>query len=118
MQPKSKFIKTALITAAVSLGTVLSGAASLTAFSQEKEQPQVVIQSNNYAVGYKHCEVTCFAEVKANPTTSIYVEYKLDDASVESLDILNVVRDDETLNAYVDRFEIEKINAAIVGGVQ
>ena len=118
MQPKSKFIKTALITAAVSLGTVLSGAASLTAFSQEKEQPQVVIQSNNYAVGYKHCEVTCFAEVKANPTTSIYVEYKLDDASVESLDILNVVRDDETLNAYVDRDEIAKINAAIVGGVK
>ena len=118
MQLKSKFIKTALITAAVSLGTVLSGAASLTAFSQEKEQPQVVIQSNNYAVGYKHCEAACVAEVRADANTSIYVEYKLDDASVESLDILNVVRDDETLNAYVDRDEIAKINAAIVGGVQ
>lgn len=116
MQPKSKFIKTALIAAAVSLGTVLSGAASLAAFSQEKEQQQVVIQSNNYAVGYKHCEVTCFAEVKANPTTSIYVEYTLDDASIQSMDIINVVRDDSTLNAYVDRDEIVKINAAIVGG--
>ena len=116
MQPKSKFIKTALITAAVSLGTVLSGAASLTAFSQEKEQPQVVIQSNNYAVGYKHCEAACVAEVRADANTSIYVEYSLDDASVESLDIINVVRDDETLNAYVDRDEIAKINAAIVGG--
>ena len=34
------------------------------------------------------------------------------------LDILNVVHSDETVNAYVDRYEIEKINAAIVGGVK
>ena len=62
--------------------------------------------------------MTCFAQVNADAVTSIYVEYKLDDASVESMGIINVVRDDETLNAYVDRDEIAKINAAIVGGVQ
>ncbi|MGB8696139.1 hypothetical protein [Acinetobacter sp.] len=42
----------------------------------------------------------------------------MDDASVEFLDILNVVRYDETINAYIDRSEIEKINAAIVGARQ
>ena len=34
------------------------------------------------------------------------------------LKVLNVVRHDETVNAYVDRYEIEKINAAIAGGVK
>ena len=29
-----------------------------------------------------------------------------------------MVHSDETVNAYIDRYEIEKINAAIVGGVK
>ena len=61
------------------------------------------------------CHETCVATVKADDY-SIYVEYALDDASVEFLDILNVVHFDKTVNAYVDRYEIEKINAAIAGG--
>ena len=116
MQLKSKFINTVLATTAGCL--VAASVYAMFPPVQLEEQPQVVIQSNNYAVGYKHCEVTCFAQVNADAVTSIYVEYTLDDASVESLGILNVVRDDETLNAYVDRDEIAKINAAIVGGVQ
>lgn len=119
MQPKSKFIKTALFTLtgsliAASVYATFPPSQMLT--QPDEEKPQVVIQSNNYAVGYKHCEVTCFAQVNADATTSIYVEYTLDDASIESMDIINVVRDDSTLNAYVDRDEIVKINAAIVGG--
>ena len=50
--------------------------------------------------------------------TAFMLKYALDDASVEFLDILNVVHFDKTVNAYVDRYEIEKINAAIVGGVK
>lgn len=112
-------IKPNLFKAAFAIGlTAVIATAFAFSSEQPKEQPQVVIQSSSYTVGYKHCEVTCFAEVKANPTTSIYVEYKLDDASVESMDILNVVRDDQTVNAYVDRDEIAKINAAIAGGVR
>ena len=116
MTTKSKFINTVLATTAGCL--VAASVYAMFPPVQLEEKPQVVIQSNNYAVGYKHCEAACVAEVRADANTSIYVEYSLDDASVESLDILNVVRDDETLNAYVDRDEIAKINAAIVGGVQ
>ena len=117
MTTKSKFINTVLATTAGCL--VAASVYAMFPPVQLEEKPQVVIQSSSYTVGYKHCEVTCFAQVNADAVTSIYVEYKLDDdASVESMDILNVVRDDETLNAYVDRDEIAKINAAIVGGVQ
>jgi len=31
---------------------------------------------------------------------------------------LNVVRHGKTVNAHIDRYEIEKINAAIVGGAE
>ena len=116
MTTKSKFIKIALAATAGCL--VAASVYAMFPPVQLEEKPQVVIQSNNYAVGYKHCEAACVAEVRADANTSIYVEYSLDDASVESLDIINLVRDDETLNAYVDRDEIAKINAAIVGGVQ
>ena len=85
--------------------------------SIEQEQPQEVITSDSYVVVNKFCEEYCTAKVQGGDN-SIYVEYKLDDGSVEFLDILNVVRDDETINAYVDRFEIEKINAAIVVSAQ
>lgn len=79
-----------------------------------EDQPQVNIAAKHYEVQSVNCNETCIATVKANDY-NIYVEYALDGASVEFLDILNVVRHDETVNAYVDRYEIEKINAAIVG---
>ena len=79
-----------------------------------EEQPQVIITSDSYKVVDHFCEEYCTAKVKAGDY-EIFVEYKLDDASVEFLDILNVVRHDEAINAYVDRDEIAKINAAIVG---
>ena len=82
-----------------------------------EDQPQVDIAAKHYEVQSVNCNQVCIAAVKADEY-EIFVEYKLDDASVEFLDILNVVRDDETINAYVDRYEIEKINAAIAGGVQ
>ena len=88
-----------------------------TAFAFSSEQPQVVITSDSYVMVDKFCEEYCTAKVQADEY-EIFVEYKLDDASVEFLDILNVVRHDETINAYVDRSEIEKINAAIAGGVR
>lgn len=103
------------------LGAIGLTAVIATAFAfsseQPKEQPQVVITSDSYVMVDKFCEEYCTAKVQADEY-EIFVEYKLDDASIESLDILNVVRDDETLNAYVDRDEIAKINAAIAGGVK
>lgn len=82
-----------------------------------EDQPQVDIAAKHYEVQSVNCNQICVATVKADDY-SIYVEYALDDASVEFLDILNVVHFDKTINAYVDRYEIEKINAAIVGGVK
>ena len=82
-----------------------------------EDQPQVDIAAQQYEVQSVNCNQICVATVKADDY-SIYVEYALDDASVEFLDILNVVRHEEAVNAYVDRYEIEKINAAIVGGVK
>lgn len=82
-----------------------------------EDQPQVNIAAKHYEVESVNCKQICVATVKADDY-SIYVEYRLDDASVEFLDILNVVHFDKTINAYVDRYEIEKINAAIVGGVK
>ena len=61
-----------------------------------------------------NCDDVCVATVKADDY-SIYVEYALDGGSVEFLDILNVVHSNETVNAYIDQYEIQKINAAIVG---
>lgn len=80
-----------------------------------EDQPQINIAAQQYEVQSVNCNQICVATVKADEY-SIYVEYALDDASVEFLDILNVVHFDKTVNAYVDRYEIEKINAAIAGG--
>jgi len=82
-----------------------------------EDQPQVDIAAKHYEVESVNCNQICVATVKADEY-NIYVEYALDDASVEFLDILNVVHFDKTINAYVDRYEIEKINAAIAGGVK
>jgi PBP1b-binding outer membrane lipoprotein LpoB len=104
-------LKPILINTALAL--VLSGC-----FAQAEsieDQPQVNITAQKYEVLKRTCHETCFATVKADDY-SIYVEYALDDASVEFLDILNVVHFDKTINAYVDRYEIEKINAAIAKG--
>lgn len=79
------------------------------------DQPQIDIAAQYYEVESINCNQICVATVKADDY-SIYVEYALDDASVEFLDILNVVHFDKTINAYVDRYEIEKINAAIAKG--
>lgn len=85
--------------------------------ADELADPQVNIAAKQYEVQSVNCKRTCIATVKAGEY-SIYVEYALDDGSVEFLDILNVVRHEKAVNAYVDRYEIEKINAAIVGGVK
>ena len=80
-----------------------------------EDQPQIDIAAKHYEVESVNCNQICVATVKADEY-NIYVEYALDDASVEFLDILNVVHFDKTINAYVDRYEIEKINAAIAKG--
>ena len=81
------------------------------------EEPQVNIAAQQYEVQSVNCKLDCIATVKADEY-SIYVRYQMDDASVDRTEILNVVHFDKTINAYVDRYEIEKINAAIVGGVR
>ncbi|HCM31447.1 MAG TPA: hypothetical protein DIC32_07740 [Acinetobacter radioresistens] len=83
--------------------------------SSELADPQINIAAQQYEVENVNCNQICVATVKADEY-SIYVEYALDDGSVEFLDILNVVRHEEAVNAYVDRYEIEKINAAIAKG--
>lgn len=113
MNLKTNLIKATGAIAAVAVMSVIY-ASQPAKTSIEQEQPQVVITSESYVVKNKTCEEYCTAKVQADEY-EIFVEYKLDDASVEFLDILNVVRHDETINAYIDRSEIEKINAAIVG---
>ena len=115
MTTKSNILKSAFIAASISAGIAVAYA-----FQPAKvadDNPQVVITAQKYEVLKRTCHETCVATVKADEY-SIYVEYALDDASVEFLDILNVVHFDKTVNAYVDRYEIEKINAAIAGGVK
>lgn len=115
MTTKSNILKSALIAASISAGIAVAYA-----FQPAKvvdDNPQVVITAQKYEVLKRTCHETCLATVKADDY-SIYVEYALDDASVEFLEILNVVHFDKTINAYVDRYEIEKINAAIAGGVK
>ena len=75
----------------------------------------MIITAQKYEVLKRTCHETCVATVKADEY-SIYVRYQMDDASVDRTEILNVVHSDETVNAYVDRYEIEKINAAIAKG--
>ncbi|WP_110975582.1 hypothetical protein [Acinetobacter sp. WCHAc060042] len=115
MTTKSNILKSAFIAASISAGIAVAYA-----FQPAKvadDNPQVVITAQKYEVLNRTCSETCIATVKANDY-NIYVEYALDGGSVEFLDILNVVRHDKTVNAYVDRYEIQKINAAIVGGVK
>ena len=82
-----------------------------------EDQPQVNIAAQQYEVESVNCNQVCIATVKADEY-SIYVRYQMDDASVDRTEILNVVHSDETVNAYIDQYEIQKINAAIVGGVK
>lgn len=92
-----------------------------------EDQPQIDIVAKEYVFQGATSQLVC--EDKAKTICSLiytgkvkadqydmYVQYALDDASVEFLDILNVVHFDKTINAYVDRYEIEKINAAIAKG--
>jgi len=85
--------------------------------ANELAEPQVDIAAPSYQVENVVCHQYCTAKVKAGEY-DIYIDYQLDDASVEFLEILNVVHFDKTVNAHVDRYEIEKINAAIAGGVK
>lgn len=113
MTTKFNILKSAFIAASIGAGIAVAYA-----FQPAKvvdDNPQVVITAQKYEVLKRTCHETCVATVKAN-NYSIYVEYRLDDASVEFLEILNVVKFDETVNADIDRYEIQKINAAIVGG--
>ena len=113
MTTKFNILKSALIAASISAGIAVAYA-----FQPAKvadDNPQVVITAQKYEVLNRTCNETCVATVKADEY-NIYVEYALDGGSVEFLDILNVVHSDETVNAYVDRYEIEKINAAIAKG--
>lgn len=114
MTTKFNILKSALIAASISTGLVAAYAFQPAKVADDSHQ--VIITAQKYEVLNRACSETCIATVKANDY-NIYVEYKLDDGSVEFLDILNVVHSDETVNAYVDRYEIQKINAAIVGGV-
>ena len=114
MQLKSKFIK-------IALAATTAIAVSAYALYPKKpvdvlDQPQIVVQSNNYKVKAVDCEYGCIAEITADDVTSIYVEYTLDDASVDQMGIISVSRNGSEINAYVDQDEIQKINAAIVGG--
>ena len=115
MTTKSNILKSAFIAASIS--TVLVAAYAFQPAKVVDDNPQVVITAQKYEVLNRACIETCVATVKAGEY-NIYVEYALDDGAVEFLDILNVVRFDESVNAHIDRYEIEKINAAIVGGVK
>ena len=103
----------------LSLGAMAFDSSKPVSFQAEsiQDQPQINIAAPSYQVENAVCHQYCTAKVKAGEY-NIYVEYALDDGSVEFLDILNVVRHEEAVNAYVDRYEIEKINAAIAGGVK
>ncbi len=117
MTTKSNILKSAFIAALISTGLVAAYAFQPAKTSIELEEPQVNIAAQQYEVQSVNCNQVCAATVKADDY-SIYVEYALDDGSVEFLDILNVVHFDKTVNAHIDRYEIEKINAAIVGGAE
>lgn len=117
MTTKSNILKSAFIAASISAGIAVAYAFQPAKVADELAEPQVDIAAKQYEVQSVNCNQICVATVKADDY-NIYVEYALDDGSVEFLDILNVVRHEEAVNAYVDRYEIEKINAAIVGGVK
>ena len=116
MNLKTNLIKATGAIAAVAVMSVIY-ASQPAKTSIEQEQPQVVITSDSYVMKSKSCQEYCVAHVQGGDN-NIYVEYALDDGSVEFLDILNVVHFDKTVNADIDRSEIEKINTAIVGSAQ
>ena len=117
MTTKFNILKSALVAASISAGIAVAYAFQPAKTSIELEEPQVNIAAQQYEVQSVNCNQVCVATVKADEY-SIYVRYQMDDASVDRTEILNVVHSDETVNAYVDRYEIQKINAAIVGGVK
>ena len=117
MTTKFNILKSVLISASIGAGLVTAYAVQPAKTSIELAEPQVNIAAQHYEVKSVNCNQVCAATVKADDY-SIYVEYALADGSVEFLDILNVVHFDKTINAHVDRYEIEKINAAIVGGAE
>lgn len=114
MTTKFNILKSVLISASIGAGLVTAYAVQPAKTPIELEEHQVNIAAQQYEVQSVNCNQVCIATVKADEY-SIYVRYQLDDASVDRTEILNVVRHDEAVNAYVDRYEIQKINAAIVG---
>ena len=117
MTTKSNILKSVLISASIGAGLVTAYAVQPAKTSIELEEPQINIAAQQYEVQSVNCNQVCIATVKADEY-SIYVRYQMDDASVDRTEILNVVKFDETVNAYIDQYEIQKINAAIAGGVQ
>ena len=117
MTTKFNILKSAFIAAVISTGLVAAYAFQPAKTADELADPQINISAKQYIVKSVNCNQVCAATVKADEY-SIYVDYQLDDGSVEFLDILNVVHFDKTVNAHIDRYEIEKINAAIVRGAE
>ena len=117
MTTKSNILKSAFIATLISTGLVAAYAFQPAKTPIELEEPQVNIAAQLYEVQSVNCNQVCIATVKADEY-SIYVRYQMDDASVDRTEILNVVHSDETVNVYIDQYEIQKINAAIVGGVK
>ena len=114
MTTKFNILKSVLISASIGAGLVTAYAFQPAKTSIELEEPQVNIAAKQYEVKSVNCNQVCIATVKADEY-SIYVRYQMDDASVDRTEILSVVRSDEAVNAYIDQYEIQKINAAIVG---
>ena len=114
MTTKSNILKSVLISASIGAGLVTAYAVQPAKTSIELEEPQVNIAAQRCEVQSVNCNQVCIATVKADEY-SIYVRYQMDDASVDRTEILNVAHSEETVNAYIDRYEIEKINAAIAG---
>ena len=117
MTTKFNILKSAFIATLISTGLVAAYAFQPAKTPIELEEPQVNIAAQQYEVQSVNCNQVCIATVKADEY-SIYVRYQMDDASVDRTEILNVVHPDETVNAYIDQYEIQKINAAIAGGVK
>lgn len=115
MTTKFNILKSAFIAASISAGIAVAYAFQPAKTADELADPQINIVAKQYEVESVNCNQICVATVKADEY-NIYVEYALDDGSVEFLDILNIVRHEEAVNVYVDRYEIEKINAAIAKG--
>ncbi len=115
MTTKFNILKSAFIAASISTALVAAYAFQPAKTADELSEPQVNIAAQQYEVESVNCNQVCIATVKADEY-SIYVRYQMDDASVDRTEILNVVHSDETVNAYIDQYEIQKINAAIVKG--